>query len=826
MSRESVVFFGKGGIGKSTVASNFSALLGAAGGRVLHVGCDPKMDSTLALAGRHIPPFSGSPGPDAETRLRGFIQPGAVKGVSCVEAGGPQAGLGCAGAGIGALLETVKAAGILEKDGYTASVFDVLGDVVCGGFAAPLRRGFAKKVVIVTSAEALSLYSANRLVAMTQNFARNGVWLAGLAVNCRDDGGAELARAFAAAVGTRVLGILPRDPSVPEAERRRVPAALYAPASPFAAAMAGLCRAVLAATPGKPPKALSDADFGAFLAGRAPIAPPSAPAAVATRAGAAEAFRRARLRPVGLEGGQIVCDWSVAGGTRRIVIAPAGPAAAGRLQISDWAACIHPSSDESAAGSETIKDAVAGLAGLKFSELLEYFGGPADFHGRMGSLAAPGNFADSRNSSAGPRRPHMGAGLWQRFIFPRGADGLTLPPDLAVAEHGDGECRFCEASGGPLGFFSSREDSLPGLAKESPNVFSTGFGSREALSGEGGLVRRSLEAAARAAGPGGLVEFYSTCGPMLLAGDTASAAAEAEKEFGVKVRLENYNSYGEYSAAKAAARASLMAAGLARGRKKCGRPSFDLAFHGYSHLNESLSGALTAAGVKVSPAGTGFYEHLVSARLVVLQAPDAALCPALDKAGVKWLVPPAPFGFGGTKSWFKALFKALGRVVPPSARPRSAQVKQRLELAAQAGRFSAGFVTGSSEIEGLSEHIPCLRQMAEAGFGLRLLVHLEKPGGKAAAVKAAALLFGRLGAGSFKTAYFSTQEELEELLATPAAMRLVYSDIRRDPRVLAAGKTPFSARLFEPGYDGALESARRLLRLCDWDFSRRYLGGA
>ena len=250
---ESVVFFGKGGVGKSTLASNISAVLASGGGKVLHIGCDPKMDSTLALAGRHIPPFNGVPGPDAESRLRGFIQLSAVKGVYCVEAGGPQPGVGCAGAGIGALLESIKDARILERDGYTAAVFDVLGDVVCGGFAAPLRRGFAKKVVIVTSEDPLSLYSANRLITMVENFSRNGVYLAGLAVNCGDLKGVKIAAEFAALVNARVLGVIPRDPAVAAAERRRVPAALASPKSAFAGALTRLSAAISAAGPQKQP---------------------------------------------------------------------------------------------------------------------------------------------------------------------------------------------------------------------------------------------------------------------------------------------------------------------------------------------------------------------------------------------------------------------------------------------------------------------------------------------------------------------------------------------------------------------------------------------
>lgn len=825
MSRlETAVFFGKGGIGKSTVASNVSALLGAAGRKVLHIGCDPKLDSTLALAGRHIPPFNGSPGPDAEQRLRGFIQPAAVKGVSCVEAGGPQAGVGCAGAGISALLEAIKGSRILETDGYGAAVFDVLGDVVCGGFAAPLRRGFARKVVIVTSEEPLSLYAANRLILMTENFARNGVYLAGLAVNCRDSAGAALAERFAGAVNARVLAVLPRDPAVRQAERLRVPAVLAYPKSPFSLAVRRLASAVISAGPPKtPPRPMTDEAFGAFLAGRAPARGAAPVKKSAARSGIAAAFRAAGLEPVRLEGGQIVCDWRVPGGLRRIVIAPAGPNTAGRLQVSDWAACIHPSSDESAAGSETIHDAVAGLAGRRFEELLAYFGGPGSFHGAVGALGESSNFSDTRGAGSAPRRPHLGAGQAGRFMFPQGSSSLALPPDLAVAEHGDGECRFCETSCGPLGFFGAEKAPPPGLPKGGAGVFSTGFGSAEALRGQEGLVKKALEAAARSAGPGGLVEFYSTCGPLLLAGDTAAAARDAGKKFGAKVLLEDYNSYDEHSDAKAAARAALVHAGLKRERRAQGRPRFDLAFFNYPHLNASLAGALASAGLKLAPAD-GFYETLASARLLLLPAYDGAVCPALEKAGIKWLAPPAPYGFAGTRRWFSAVFGALGRPLPAAARPSAAQSRAYSVLAGRARGFSAGLVAEAGEIAQLASKTFTL-QLAEAGFGIRLLAGAPTPAARKAAAAEAALLGKQLAPSSFQTGFFSGPRELAALLRRPAAMRLVYSDIRRDPRVLAAGKNPFGPALFEPGYDGAIESARRLLALCGWDFSARYLAG-
>lgn len=820
MSRpETIVFFGKGGIGKSTISSNVSALLGATGRKVLHAGCDPKLDSTLSLAGRHIPPFSGAPGPDAGERLRGFIQRSAVRNVYCVEAGGPRAGVGCAGAGIGALLEAIKESGIMTGDDYGAAVFDVLGDVVCGGFAAPLRRGFARKVVIVTSAEALSLYSANRLIAMTENYSRNGARLAGLVLNCRDSSDTELAVRYAREVNVPVLGLVPRDPAVKKAEREHVPAALAYPRSPFAASLLRLTSAILKAPLSGRPRPLSDAAFWEFVSGRTT---PSRPAASRgdrrrSRGGVAAAFRRAGLRPAYLEGGQIVCDWSVPGGTRRLVIAPAGPGTAGRLLVSDWAACVHPSSDESASGGETAGSAVAPLEPFLFEELLSYFGTTDDFHGTAGRLGTASNFTDLKGEGDLPRRPHLGAGQWHRFFFPRGSVSLVMPPDLAVAEHGDPECRFCEASGGPLSFFGVEGSSLPALPKGGGNVFSTGFGPSEAAAGEEALVKKALSAAAGSAGKGGLVELYSTCGPMLLAGDTASAAEEAEREHGVTVLRENYNSYSEYSREKAAARSRLILAGLRRAAKP-GAGRRDISFFGYPHLNASLRSSLEAAGLEISGA-EGFYESLVSAKLQVLPAYDAALCPALEKAGIGWIVPPEPYGFSGTGAWFGAIFRALSRSRRRACAPDAAIAAEFSELKKRAGKYDAALVSSPGEISELGS-LGFLNALAEAGFGIRLLVRRDGAPLKSAA-RAAGELRAKLGAARFTSAFFSSPRELAALLRSPSRLRLVYSDVRRDARVLRAGRTPFSRELFKPGYDGAVESARRLLRLCEWDFSRR-----
>ncbi|MEI8259232.1 MAG: AAA family ATPase, partial [Deltaproteobacteria bacterium] len=160
---ERIVFFGKGGIGKSTTSTNVSASLAAMGQRVLHVGCDPKHDSTVALLGGQLL----EPVVDKIQSTEGITPEDIVTrsalGIDCVEAGGPEAGVGCGGRGITRMMEIFNAAQLLTSNRYDVSVYDVLGDVVCGGFAAPLRKGIGEKVIIVASEEVMAMYAANNI---------------------------------------------------------------------------------------------------------------------------------------------------------------------------------------------------------------------------------------------------------------------------------------------------------------------------------------------------------------------------------------------------------------------------------------------------------------------------------------------------------------------------------------------------------------------------------------------------------------------------------------------------------------------------------------
>ena len=166
-----IAVYGKGGIGKSTTVGNVSAALAGRGLKVIQIGCDPKADSTRAIAGRRIPTvletMRDNPDPDLEDIV--FEGDG---GVLCVECGGPRPGVGCAGRGIIAAfeqLEDLDMIGVYKPD---VILYDVLGDVVCGGFAMPIRNGYARDVFVVTSGEMMSLYAASNIAYAVNDLTR------------------------------------------------------------------------------------------------------------------------------------------------------------------------------------------------------------------------------------------------------------------------------------------------------------------------------------------------------------------------------------------------------------------------------------------------------------------------------------------------------------------------------------------------------------------------------------------------------------------------------------------------------------------------------
>ncbi len=217
-----IAVYGKGGIGKSTTTSNLSAAFSVMGYRVMQIGCDPKSDSTKNLMrGKKIPTVLDQireKGSD-QIALEDIVFEG-YNGVLCVEAGGPTPGIGCAGRGIITAFEKLEELGAYEVYQPDIVLYDVLGDVVCGGFAMPIRGGYADYVFIVTSGEMMAMFAATNIAHAIKNFGKRGyAKLAGFIQNSRNVENEDALVAKAAEENnTKVVKIVPRDGAVQIAE--------------------------------------------------------------------------------------------------------------------------------------------------------------------------------------------------------------------------------------------------------------------------------------------------------------------------------------------------------------------------------------------------------------------------------------------------------------------------------------------------------------------------------------------------------------------------------------------------------------------------------
>lgn len=226
-----VAIYGKGGIGKSTTTQNLTAGLAEMGKKIMVVGCDPKADSTRLLLGglaqKSVLDTLREEGEDVD--LDSILKPG-FGGIRCVESGGPEPGVGCAGRGI------ITSINMLERLGaYTDDLdyvfYDVLGDVVCGGFAMPMREGKAQEIYIVASGEMMAMYAANNIAKGVLKYANSsGIRLGGIICNSRKvDKELDLLKAFAEELGSQLIYFVPRDNMVQRAEIHKQTVIEFAP---------------------------------------------------------------------------------------------------------------------------------------------------------------------------------------------------------------------------------------------------------------------------------------------------------------------------------------------------------------------------------------------------------------------------------------------------------------------------------------------------------------------------------------------------------------------------------------------------------------------
>jgi nitrogenase iron protein NifH len=217
---KTIAIYGKGGIGKSTTTSNISAALAASGLKVMQIGCDPKSDSTTTLrGGGYIPTILDTLREKKNVKVDEIIFRGFA-GIYCVEAGGPAPGVGCAGRGIITSVELLKQLRVFEELDLDIVVYDVLGDVVCGGFAVPIREGIADHVFTVSSSDFMAIYAANNLFKGIQKYSNNGgALLGGVIANSMNSTYSQaIIDDFVAVTNTRVVEYVPRSITVTKSE--------------------------------------------------------------------------------------------------------------------------------------------------------------------------------------------------------------------------------------------------------------------------------------------------------------------------------------------------------------------------------------------------------------------------------------------------------------------------------------------------------------------------------------------------------------------------------------------------------------------------------
>jgi nitrogenase iron protein NifH len=266
--RKQIAIYGKGGIGKSTTTSNISAALAEAGYKVMQFGCDPKADSTNTLrGGEYIPSVLDLLCENAKVDAHDAIFQG-YGGVYCVEAGGPAPGVGCAGRGIITAVELLQQQDIFEELDLDYVIFDVLGDVVCGGFAVPVREGIAEHVFTISSSDFMAIYAANNLFKGIQKYSnKGGALLGGVIANSINSAfHREIIDDFVERTRTQVIEYVPRSITVTRSELQGKTTIEAAPTSEQADIYRGLARKIVAHVNSTVPSPLSTQDLRTWSA--------------------------------------------------------------------------------------------------------------------------------------------------------------------------------------------------------------------------------------------------------------------------------------------------------------------------------------------------------------------------------------------------------------------------------------------------------------------------------------------------------------------------------------------------------------------------------
>lgn len=809
---ESIAFFGKGGIGKSTISSNVSAILGKMGKLVLHIGCDPKADSTISLAGKPITPFS-SVGLNTSERMleKLIVKSPFIDRIDCLEAGGPEPGLGCAGVAIGTTLDALKIENIFEKKAYDYAIYDVLGDIVCGGFASPLRKGFAKKIAIVSSEEILSLYAANNLLKMAEVYSKNGVSLAGMILNIRDVSGVPLAQKFAETVNLPILGYIHRSASVYEAAKNNQPAVLFDQKSAFAKEIIKLTLTLMKNPVCKSqPGYLSEHDFTSFFSGKntSSVKKISGKQDISPKQLTYSYLENLNLVLLGMKDGEVLLKYYDENETVYVIIAHKAEAKSGMITHSDWGAYIKPGPDKKNLDiSAELKKALDSLALFAFKDFV--------------FLAIdPGKIKKSFFGLTGkPQRVYHGlpytvddSSDFSKYSFIR-IDRNTGQHACFLLDHTDEECRFNgKTFGGELGqFFVLDRDPQPHLPSRQELFINSFFSIKQSILGKSRGLQNALNVSLQQLKVKGkeAVECNFGCLPIMLFADVDNIVKKAEQDNSAKIICEDIHNVYDNSAEKLNIQSGLFYERLKNSARK---KDFDVCLVDFSTYSDTVRQMLEEKGIRTIVQSEFASDEPAAAALQVLFNKHTLKNEVFQHLNYDFISPERPFGFKNTKKWLQTVACRLKEhgisSVNSNLDPNPDEKSEENFLQEKLAGIPFAFILTEEDLPLFlteNQNYPAssvFSFLRQTKMNVHLLIKKDDSG---CAVKSSF--------DEAKALFFSDNRELQNLIYEIKDLKLIYSDFRDDSRILDMGKSPVSLKVLQAGYIGAIETLKRLAEL-------------
>lgn len=806
-----IAFFGKGGIGKTTIAANFVAFLSMAGKKVLMVGCDPKMDSTKLLMGDEaISPFMDGINPygSKEYILSQIHNSPILNNVDCMEVGGPEPGVGCAGVGIGIMMDMLAKYKIV--DSYDFVIFDVLGDIVCGGFAGPLRNGFADVMLIVTSDEIASLYAANRLVEMAYKYRENGIKNLYLVANLKEKENLKKIELFSNFCNVEIASKIYYDINVRMlSDKNKIVITNYRKSN-FLIQIAELYKKICSFKNLSYFKPLKASEFNRLMVEEINYKNNNINLSKhLKKTDQKKSFKiiknKYKINFIALLNEQLLMEAIVNGNKIRFLVIPAIQSK-GLIDYNDWFICLDPAThQQKSVYSEQLVEIKQYFSDYAYDEIKDYFLKFDYNHDKE----------DSSNSKTIPVRPISNSKQWHRFIFSSGFDSLFTPPGTVIIEHGDSECKFSEEVNGKLGFLNIKEKSIPSIPKSLSYIINDEMSESDVIYGDGPLLKKTIDRILKYK-PDSFIEVYNCCTPLLISNDKSFISGYNN------VYLEKFNSFNEKTSDEKVERRIDYLVKRIKQFENNSSKKYDFNFINlsrdekfYNYLSKKVS--FTTFIEDDSPAL--FYRAVADSKYQVIFKKDCVLEGAFKRLKKRYVLLKEPYGFKNTFIFLKTLGELNNKkdILRPS-KDLIYKFKKTKEIN---NNIKIGIVIDINELEfmivnNFNKSIPFFDLISEAGFNLNIFCYTKTPKEKNNIKKI-------LSKYHIKANYylFSQPKNLFKLILDNS-ISVVYSDIRYDRRLVEIGVNSFSTDIYEMGFDGFFKTVEKIKKISEWDFYRRY----